>query len=281
MGLRVLSLFDGISCGYVALLRAGVEVDVYDAYEIDENAIKVSKANFPQINHRGNVFDAKYTEGEYDLVIGGSPCTHWSIAKTHGTRETTNSGLGWDLFCQYKRAIEEVKPKYFLYENNHSISKLIKEEISKNLGVEYVMINSSLVSAQNRKRCYWTNIPISDIQDKNIMLYDVVNFENHDFREISKWVYGYWNGKQKIDALGTVNSKKSHTLTTSKTHAMNYYLSSDRKTYCNLSVNDWEKLQTLPVGYVDDVDISETHKYRAIGNGWTVDVIAHILNGIK
>lgn len=281
MGLRVLSLFDGISCGYVALLRAGIKVDVYDAYEIDENAIKISKTNFPQINHRGDVFDAKYTEGEYDLVIGGSPCTYWSIARTRGGREIENSGLGWDLFCQYKRAIKEVNPKYFLYENNYSISKLIKEEISKNLGVEYVMINSNLVSAQDRKRCYWTNIPINEIQDKNIMLYDVVDFENHNFREVGKWAYAYWGEKRKIDTLRTVKAKKSYTLTTSKSHPKNYYLSLDKKRYCNLSVNDWEKLQTLPVGYVDNVDVPQGSKYKAIGNGWTIDVIAHILRGIK
>ena len=98
--MKVLSLFDGISCGMVALERAGIPVERYDAYEIDKYAIDVSKHNYPQINHCGDVFEAKYTIGEYDLLIGGSPCTYWSIARVGGDRETTASGLGWDLFSQ-------------------------------------------------------------------------------------------------------------------------------------------------------------------------------------
>ena len=156
--LKVLSLFDGVSCGMVALERAGIPVERYVAYEIDENAIKVSKNNYPQIEHCGDVFQAQYNEGEFDLLIGGSPCTYWSIAQKNN-RETTSSGFGWELFMQYVRALKEAKPKYFLYENNKSMSSLIKQEITKQLGVEPIMIDSSLVSAQNRKRLYWTNIP--------------------------------------------------------------------------------------------------------------------------
>ena len=278
--MKVLSLFDGISCGMVALERAGIPVERYVAYEIDEDVIKVSKHNYPQIEHKGDVFAAEYKEGEFDLLIGGSPCTYWSIAKTDGKRETTSSGIGFDLFMQYVRALREAKPKYFLYENNFSISQGIKEEISKQLGVEPIMINSALVSGQSRKRCYWTNIPNVTIpEDKGIMCYDVVDFSTHDFRPIGEWVWSYWGEKQKIDTLKTVKSEKSHTLTTSKTHTMGYYLSEDKKTYCNLTVNDYEALQTLPIGYVDNVKIKSTSKYRAIGNGWTVDIIAHILKG--
>ena len=144
------------------------------------------------------------------------------------------------------------------------------------------MINSALVSGQSRKRCYWTNIPNVTIpEDKGIMCYDVVDFSTHDFRPIGEWVWTYWGEKQKIDPLKTVKSKKSHTLTTSKTHSMGYYLSEDKKTYCNLTVNDYEALQTLPIGYVDNVKIKSTSKYRAIGNGWTVDVIAHIFSFLR
>lgn len=279
--MKVLSLFDGISCGMVALERTGIPVERYVAYEIEEDAIKVSKHNYPMIEQKGNVFDAKYTEGEFDLLIGGSPCTYWSIAKTDGKRETTSSGFGFELFMQYVRALKEVKPKYFLYENNFSISKEIKEEISKHLGVEPMMINSSLVSGQSRKRCYWTNIPnVTMPEDKGIKLYDVVDFSTHKFRGVGEWVFSYWGDKQKIETLKTVKSEKSHTLTTSKTHSMGYYLSEDKRTYCNLSVNDYELLQTLPLNYVDGCDIKSTSKYRAIGNGWTVDVISHIFKGL-
>ena len=120
--MKVLSLFDGISCGMVALKRVGVPVERYAAYEIEENAIKVSKYNFPEIEQKGDVFKAEYQEGEFDLLIGGSPCTYWSIARCPGLeheRETTSSGLGWELFMQYVRALKEAKPKYFLYENNY------------------------------------------------------------------------------------------------------------------------------------------------------------------
>ena len=137
--MRVLSLFDGISCGMVALERANIPVERYVAYEIEEDAIKVSKHNYPQIEHKGDVFAAEYKEGEFDLLIGGSPCTYWSIAKTGGKRETTSNGIGFDLFMQYVRALKRTKPKYFLYENNFSISQEIKEEITKELGVEPII----------------------------------------------------------------------------------------------------------------------------------------------
>lgn len=280
-GLRVLSLFDGISCGMVALERLGVKVGRYVAYEIDNDAIKISKKNYDMIEHKGNVFNAKYNQGEFDLLIGGSPCTYWSVARTDGKRETTSSGIGFDLFMQYVRALREAKPKYFLYENNFSISKEIKREISKYLGVKYIVINSSLVSGQNRKRCYWTNIPVATLpRDKKIKLYDVVDFSTHTFKPLGKWVWTYRGEKQKIDELKNVKSNKSHTLTTSKTHSMGYYLSEDKKSYCNLTVRDFEVLQTLPIGYVDNVPVKETSKYKAIGNGWTVDVIVHILSFI-
>ncbi len=178
--MKVLSLFDGISCGMVALERAGIPVERYVAYEIDKYAIQISKKNYPHIEHRGDVTTADFTKYKgFDLLIGGSPCTHWSIANR--SRETTTNGLGFELFMQYVRALRESGCKYFLYENNHSISKEIKAEISKYLGVEPIMINSSLVSAQERKRCYWTNIP--DIQqpaNRSIYLKDVLDIHNDE-----------------------------------------------------------------------------------------------------
>ena len=104
-----------------ALQRAGIKVERYVAYEIEENAIKVSKFNYPEIEHKGDVFRADYSKDkDFDLLIGGSPCTYWSIARARGSneRETKPSGLGWELFKQYVRALKEVKPTYFLYENN-------------------------------------------------------------------------------------------------------------------------------------------------------------------
>ena len=172
--MRILSLFDGISCGRLALERAGLPVECYDAFEIDKYAVTVSKKNFPDIVHHGNVFDSDFTQFKgYDLLLGGSPCTYWSIAKKG--RETTSDGMGFQLFMEYVRALKESECRYFLYENNQSIYQNIKDEISKRLGVEPIMINSALVSAQNRKRCYWTNIPVTSFPaDKGIMLKDVL-----------------------------------------------------------------------------------------------------------
>ena len=172
--MKILSLFDGISCGMLALERAGIPVENYDAFEIDKYAITVSKKNYPQIVHHGDVFDGDFKQFKgYDLLIGGSPCTYWSIAKK--SRETTSDGMGFKLFMEYVRALHESECKYFLYENNYSIHRNIKHEISKYLGVQPIMINSALVSAQQRKRCYWTNIPnVTQPDDKGIMLADIL-----------------------------------------------------------------------------------------------------------
>lgn len=172
--MKVLSLFDGISCGRVALERAGINVERYDAFEIDKYAIKTSKKNYPDIVHHGDVFNANFSDFKgYDLLIGGSPCTYWSIAKTN--REITPDGIGGRLFMEYYRALKESECKYFLYENNFSIHKNIKDFISDKLGVQPIMINSALLSAQSRKRCYWTNIPnVSQPEDKGILLKDIL-----------------------------------------------------------------------------------------------------------
>ena len=172
--MKVLSLFDGISCGRLALERAGLPVECYDAFEIDKYAVTVSKSNYPGIFHHGDVFDGDFTKFKgYDLLLGGSPCTYWSIARKG--RETTSDGMGFKLFMEYVRALHESGCRYFLYENNYSIHQNIKDEISRYLGVEPVMINSALLSAQNRKRCYWTNIPnVTQPDDLGILLADIL-----------------------------------------------------------------------------------------------------------
>jgi len=276
--MKVLSLFDGISCGRVALERAGIPVDRYVAYEIDKHAIQISQNNYPDIEHRGDVTTADFSEyAGFDIVIGGSPCTYWSIARFAG-RETTSQGLGYDLFRQFSRAISEIRPLYFLYENNYSISADIKHAISSELGVEPIMINSALVSGQQRKRMYWTNIPnIKQPDDKHIMLSDVLE-PCRDWRPVGYWAYQKWGNHQKIDTLRKLNSEKSYTLTTHKTHPKNYYLNEDKSQYTNLTVTEFERLQTLPDGYTKGV--ADVHRYKAIGNGWTVDVVAHILRYI-
>ena len=263
----------------VELERAGIPVERYVAYEIEEDAIKISNKNYSQIEHCGDVFKADYTKYEgFDLLIGGSPCTHWSIVRSRwNDRETTASGIGWELFSQYVRALKEAKPKYFLYENNYSMSKDIKEQITKELGVEPIYINSNLVSAQDRKRLYWTNIPnVTLPNDKGIMFRDIL--EDVPFRELKPFMFGYWGEQRRIDRCSTINRDKAFTVTTSKTHPSQYYLNEDRTMMRNLTITEFERLQTLPDGYTSGV--KEKSRYKCVGNGWTVDVIAHILGGL-
>ena len=172
--IKAVSLFDGISCGRVALERAGIAVSAYEAYEIDRFAKSVSRYNYPDIRQHGDVMDADFTQFTgYDLVMGGSPCTFWSIAKSN--REVDKNGIGWKLFMCFVDAVRIIKPRYFLYENVASMPKSIKSYISEELGCEPILINSALVSAQHRKRLYWTNIQgIGQPEDKGILLKDIL-----------------------------------------------------------------------------------------------------------
>lgn len=173
-----------MACGALAMQAAGIEIDKYIAYEVDKYAIQTAQHNFPFIEERGDVFKADFTEySGFDYLIGGSPCTYWSIAQTKN-RETVASGMGWELFSQYVRALHEAKPRFFLYENNKSMSAAIRASITETFGFEPILINSALVSAQNRQRLYWCGIrqadgtyKKADIQqpaDRGILLKDIL-----------------------------------------------------------------------------------------------------------
>lgn len=183
--MKVLSLFDGMSCGMLAFMSAGITVDRYVAFEIDKYAVQTSAHNFPMIEHRGDVFRADFTEFQgFDFVVGGSPCTYWSIAQKNN-RETEASGMGWELFSQYVRAVKEAQPLYFIYENNKSMSNAIRESITETFGFEPICINSALVSAQNRQRLYWvgkrnfdgtySRVHVEQPEDRGIILRDVLD----------------------------------------------------------------------------------------------------------
>lgn len=291
--MQVLSLFDGISCGMVALERAGIPVEKYVAYEIDEDAIEVSKSNYPQIERKGDVFEAEYIEGEFDLLIGGSPCTHWSIARGNDTRETKAEGIGWELFKQYVRALKEAKPKYFLYENNESMSDEIKNCISEELGCEPIMIDSADFSAQKRKRYYWTNIPVHEWQPSAILFSDIMDEKYELSRSIEKYKDTYkwskdgmclsWDTSGKgyysqASRARKVDQKWSTVVANRAESKGNVWLGND--TIRLVTMSELEKLQTLPVGYTSCLKNKEK-RGKCIGNGWTVDVIAHIFKGLK
>ena len=183
--MRILSLFDGMACGMLAMQSAGINVDRYVAFEIDKYAIQTSSHNFPMIEHRGDVFQADFTRySGFDFLVGGSPCTYWSIAQKNN-RETEASGMGWELFSQYVRALREAQPMYFIYENNKSMSKAIRKSITETFGFEPICINSAMVSAQNRQRLYWvgrrnpdgtySKVHIDQPVDMGIILRDILD----------------------------------------------------------------------------------------------------------
>lgn len=231
--MNILSLFDGMACGMLAMQKAGVKVDTYTAYEIDKYAIQTATHNFPMIKECGDIFSADFTQyKDIDYIIGGSPCTYWSIAQKNN-RETEASGLGWELFSQYVRALNAVKPKFFIYENNKSMSSAIRESITKTFGFEPICINSALVSAQNRNRLYWvgkrnddgtySKVDVEQPEDRGIFLKDILNGETD--REKGRAVIGstgrtitreYFiksQGNMTFEPVGQTKDDKSYCLT--------------------------------------------------------------------
>ena len=294
--MKVLSLFDGISCGHVALDRAGIPVERYVAYEIEKSAIKITQSNYPETEQGGDVFKADFTQYKgFDLLIGGSPCTNWSIAKAGHGRETTNSGVGWDLFSQYQRALKESGVKYYLYENNASMSPAIKEAISDAFGHGPLEINSALVSAQTRKRLYWTNIPNASVpQDRGVTLSSILEYGVAD-RDKSLCLarrYAGFQGSQgylcrrylgKSMGQGVFDTDPAPLKALFKANPR-FTDEEARATGCQirpLTVTECERLQTLPDGYTGKAGCSRIQRIEAIGNGWTVEVIAHLLQGLR
>ena len=286
--MRVLSLFDGISCGMVALERARIPVERYVAYEIEPNAIKISKKNWPQIEHCGDVTTADFTQYQgFDLLIGGSPCQSLSI--TRGEIRTNLNGKS-KLFFEYARALKETKPKYFLFENVASMNEESKNIISEVLGCSPVLINSNCFVAQDRPRLYWTNIPVdvSTLKECRVCLRDIME---NNVDESYFYSYPLSNVDMNKQVCATMDFKinemhkrifnpnfKVHTLTACAGGNL------QKKVYVNgrarkLTPLEYERLQGLPDGYTEGV--AKTHRYNALGNGWTVDVIVHVLKHIK
>lgn len=274
---NALSFFDGMSCGQLALQRANIEIKNYFACEIDKYATKVAKHNFPNTIELGDVTKVFAKDlPKIDLFIGGSPCQSFS---------TIGNGKGFEgksgLFYEYVRMLNEIRktnPNVLFLLENVNMKKEWRDIISKELGVEPISFNSNLVSAQNRDRLYWTNINFIIPEDKNILFKDIL--ENLSFREIPKCFYKNWGNKMRIDkGLNWVKNKKANCLTTKNCHTNQYLLNED-KTQCRLlNIEEYEKLQTIPKNYTNYV--SNTERFRMIGNGWTVDVIAHIFKSIN
>jgi len=304
--MNVLSLFDGMSCGQLALERAGIPIDNYFAAEIDKYAIKVTQANFPETVQLGDVTAIDPDSlPDIDILIGGSPCQGFSFAGKQLNFDDPRSKLFWE----YVRLLNALKPKYFLLENV-KMKKESMDVITDALGVEPVFINSNLVSAQNRQRYYWTNIPVDKLpDDKGIVLADILE-DGHVDRDKSHCIdANYFKGgnlksyfekhrRQLVfskdgmchvgdadisDKYAYVNrvyhpSGKGPSLVASDGGHLQPKVSKGTTEYRKLTPLECERLQTVPEGYTDHV--SNTQRYKMLGNGWTVDVVSHIMKGL-
>lgn len=363
--MKVLSLFDGISCARVALERVGIPVESYFASEVDKYAIQISQKNYPDIIQLGDVKNFDNNKGIFikeskliekiDLLIGGSPCQDLSIAKKNRKGlDGERSGLFWE----YVRILKAVKPKYFILENVNSMPKEAKEIITEALGVEPIMINASLVSAQNRKRLFWTNIPnVTQPEDRGILLKDILENGDSDrlksycidanYAKGANWKQYIEKGRRQLIRIGSLNSggqgdriyspngksvglsalgggrgaktglyaialtetrteeakklrsehmkktgkdfsprrakelvprkdEKANTITTGVTKESLILTNTQIR---KLTPIECERLQGLPDNYTER--ISNSQRYKCLGNAFNVDVVAHILSFIK
>ena len=282
--INVLSLFDGISCGHIALDKAGIPINKYYASEIDKYAIKVTNKNYPETINLGDVTTVSgelFTE-KIDLLIGGSPCQGFSQAGKMKNFDDPRSKLFWE----YVRILQEVKPKYFLLEN-----VVMKQEwqdiISEALGVKPIMIDSSLTSAATRKRLYWTNIPgIGQPEDLGITFGDI---RERDVQEGSiyytdkglDWIRRHEKRTGKtLRIIG--DSDKMQMLEASmykKYSSQRFFGIEDTHGLRYITVTECERCMNVPDGYTDCC--SNTQRYKQLGNGWEVNTITHIFRILK
>lgn len=296
---NVLSLFDGMSCGQIALNRAGIKYKNYFASEIDKHAIKVTHHNYPNTIQLGDVRNIKSIDlPKIDLLIGGSPCQGFSFAGKQLNFEDERS----KLFFEFVRLVKELNPSYWVLENVVMKNEFVNI-ISEYLGVNPVKINSSLVSAQNRNRLYWANFEITQPVDKRVYLKDILesNWAENDKplnkgtiigrRLNERGVRDDYNKDIPITQcleVREVNINKSNCLTTVEkdnvltTMPLGRYRDAFKNNlnFRYYTLKEYCRLQTVPDNYFDGI-VSERQAKKMLGNGWTVDVIAHIFEHLK
>jgi DNA (cytosine-5)-methyltransferase 3A len=329
--MNVLSLFDGMSCGQQALKRIDIKVDKYYASEIDKYAISITQKNYPSTIQLESVVNVDVTKLErIDLLIGGSPCQSFSFAgkrKGMSTKDeieilTLNQYLELKeqnfefegqsyLFWEYMRILIDIRktnPDVKFLLENVMMGEKWEKVLSKAIGVNAIEFNSSLVSAQNRRRLYWTNIGMKpaglfgDLEsiivqpkDKGILLKDILQSEVDEKYFLSeKMIASFQKHDGKTYCLDTGNTNAVEIVAMDFRTDEGLRIRNEGKTptlcintpvYTNtprirrLTPTECERLQTVKDGYTDGV--SDTQRYRMLGNGWTVDVIAHILNYLK
>lgn len=269
--MNVLSLFDGMSCGQIALKKAGIKVDKYYAAEIKPHAIQVTQQNFPNTIQLGSVTEIKGEDlPQIDLLIGGSPCQDFSQANR--TREGLN-GTKSGLFWEYIRLLKETNPKYFLLENV-KMKQEWQDVISQELGVEPITINSKLVSAQMRNRYYWTNITgVEQPKDTGVLFQDILT----DGYTTKKKAYCLLESESRPQKTNWKRFRRWR----KKGFVNIVFETEDLNLFKNRILNqtEMERLQTVPEGYTSILNRNDAA--CLLGDGWTVDVIAHIFKNIK
>lgn len=298
--MNVLSLFDGMSCGQIALERVGIKVETYYASEIDKYAIEVAMKNYPSTVQLGDI--TKITESDLDklpkidMVIGGSPCQDFSTLKFNRKELRGNKS---SLFYEYLRILNYLqkfnnKNVFFLLENVQ-MKKESKKELDEFMGVDGKLINSNIFSAQNRPRFYWTNIDTQIVSsENNVMVDDIILpidivedkyfCKNHQIKHYNdcRYLNGHSDEIEVIDFYNkSIKYGKSNCLTPHASRcdrsATNIIKQEGRLR--RFTPTECERLQTVPDGYTKNV--SDTQRYKMLGNGWTVDVISHIFNGLN
>ena len=270
--MNVLSLFDGMGCGQIALNRVGIKYDKYFASEIDKYAIQVTQKNYPNTIQIGSVLDVKGSDlPKIDLLFGGSPCQSFSRA---------GKGEGFDgesrLFWEFVRVLNEVKPTYFLLENV-VMKKEWEDIITEALGVEPIEISSEKLVPQARRRLYWTNIP--NVKQPDQVEYNIKDFFDGDGFPSSCDVNRMFKRKKIFNTLTATYWKGIRGSGRPAISTKEGFLDDDRDAHRMLTPNECERLQTVPKDYTEGV--SKTQRYKMLGNGWTVDVIGHIFKNIQ
>ncbi len=301
--MNILSLFDGMSCGQIALRELGIKVDKYFASEIDKHAIAQTQLNFPETIQLGSVTEVKATDlPPIDMLIGGSPCQGFSFAG----KQLNFSDPRSVLFFEYVRILKEIKeinPNVLFLLENVRMKRQFEAVISEQLGLQPVMINSALVSAQNRVRLYWTNIrtrkeglfselytDIPQPKDKGLLLQDILepNVPERYYLTLTAnaWeqnnlvVSGTFRTHKDDFGFREIKSGKATTIPArAREDGSGQNVCKINHRIRRLTPIECSRLQTIPSWY--NWGCSETQIYKMLGNGWTVDVIKHIFKYIN
>jgi site-specific DNA-cytosine methylase len=292
--MNVLSLFDGMSCGQIALDRAGIKVGKYYASELDKYAITVTQANYPDTVQLGDVTGWREWDIDWssiDLLIGGSPCQGFSFAGKQLAFDDPRSRLFF-TYVDILNHIKSVNPDVKFLLENVKMKKEYLQVISSQLGVEPVCINSALVSAQNRVRYYWANWGFEQPEDKGVLLADIIENgvadRDKSFCIDANYYKGgnlksYFEKNRRQLVFDKLCENLRHKSKTVRSGGRGSYERHEWDSVCTchcrkLTPIECERLQTVPDDYT--AAVSNTQRYKMLGNGWTVDVIAHIFRSV-